>query len=227
MPSSGGRKPRSFSSVRKPAQASVDSEPAGAPNEHRLAVGGEAPSGQHRLGRRAGVHPEVRRLQEQVVQYHVVESSGRPDSELVPDGLTDAAHCRTGQGGLGAQHLAQGGFDIPIRQAPHPAGDHPRLQRVGASHTIAEQPGAKPLVGPPQLRALQLHRPHGRLHRRRRLIAVAIPVRTVLLSAFIAGPRQERLHLGFHGSLHQQPHRQQTDVLQVLTISQFPRGSIN
>jgi hypothetical protein len=112
----------------------------------------------HRLGRRARVHLEVAAIQEQVVQPHHAQIAVPPRLELLADPLADAADRRLRQRRLRPEHLGQGGLDVPVRQAPHPARDDQRLQRVGAGHASAEQPGAERLVGAAQLGALQLDR---------------------------------------------------------------------
>ena len=47
----------------------------GQADERGLAAGGDAPGGQHRLGRGAGVHPEEAGVQEQVVQGDAVQAA--------------------------------------------------------------------------------------------------------------------------------------------------------
>jgi hypothetical protein len=54
------------------------------------------------------------------------------------------------------------------------------------------------------------------------LVAIAIPGRAVLVPTLVAGPAQERLHLGLHGGLKQQAHRQTPDLLQ--DLGQGPLG---
>jgi hypothetical protein len=120
-------------------------------HEYRFAVDIDAPGGQYRLGRRAGVHLEVAAVQEQVVQPHHAQIAVPPRLELLADPLADAADRRLRQCRLRPQHLGQGGLDVPVGQATHPAGDDQRLQRVGAGHAGAEQPRAERLVGAAQL----------------------------------------------------------------------------
>jgi hypothetical protein len=72
---------------------------------------------QHRLGRRPWMHPKVRAVQEQVLQLDPAKIAGLPGVELVGDRLADAADGRLRQGGLRAQHLAQGGLHVTGRQA--------------------------------------------------------------------------------------------------------------
>jgi len=61
----------------------------GQADEGGLAAGGDAPGGQHRLGRRAGVHPEERGVQVQVVQRDAVQAAPGPGVVLVLNGLAD------------------------------------------------------------------------------------------------------------------------------------------
>ena len=46
----------------------------GQADEGGLAAGGDAPGGQHRLGRGAGMHPEEAGIQEQVIQGDTVQA---------------------------------------------------------------------------------------------------------------------------------------------------------
>jgi hypothetical protein len=186
-------------------------------HEHGLAVGVDAPGGQHRLGGCARVHLEVRGVQEQVVQPQPGQVAGAPSLELVFDPLADAAHRGAAQRRFGTEHLGQGGLDVAVGQAPHPARDHQRLQGVGAGHASAEQPRAERLVGAAQLGALQLHGTHRGLHRRRWLPAVAGAGPVLIGAALVAGPPQERIDLCLQGGLQQQPHAQAGDVLQDLS----------
>ena len=182
-------------------------------HEHRLAVGVDAPGGQDRLGRCAGVHLEVAGVQEQIIQPHPGQIPGPPDGELLTDRRADPADGRLRQRGFGTQDLSEGGLDVPVRQATHPAGDHQRLQRVGPGHPGAEQPRAERLVGTAQLGPLQLDRAHRRLHRHRRLVAVAAARPVGAAAALVPGPAQELLDLGLQGGLEHQPHAESGDVL--------------
>src|SRR5271166_1956021 len=58
MPTSGGRSPRSLSSPRKWAHASVDSDPAGA-RPMKTGLPPVVMPQAHRLGRGVGIHAEV------------------------------------------------------------------------------------------------------------------------------------------------------------------------
>jgi hypothetical protein len=58
--------------------------PAGRqPDQDRLAHGGDAPRGQHRLGPGAGVQAKARAVQEQIVQFDVVQATLRQASNSV------------------------------------------------------------------------------------------------------------------------------------------------
>jgi len=56
--------------------------------------------------------PKMRAVQEQVLQLDPAKIAGLPGVELVGDRLADAADGRLRQGGLRAQHLAQGGLHV-------------------------------------------------------------------------------------------------------------------
>ena len=183
-------------------------------HEHWVAIGVDAPGGQHRLGRGGGVHLEVGGVQVQVVEAHVGQGTGLPGLELVVNGGADATHRRLGQGGLGPKHLGQGGLDVTVGQAPHPPGDDQGLQGVRAGHAHPEQPGAEHFVGVTQLGPGQLDGSHGGLHRGRRLPAVAGSGRAVFSSTLVGGSAQGLGHLGLQGRLHHQAHAQAGHVLQ-------------
>ena len=131
----------------------------------RVAVGVDAPRGQHRLGRRVRVILEMRSVQEQIVQLDVVEATRRPRLELGLDLLAHPRHRRLRHRGPLAERLHQGGLHITDRQAAHEPGDHQRLQRVGLGHALPEQLRGEPLGGAAHLRPGQRHRAHGGLHR--------------------------------------------------------------
>jgi hypothetical protein len=76
-------------------------------DERGLAAGGDAPGGQHRLGRRAGVHPKEASVQEQVVQLHLVQAAGCPRLVLVLDLAADRRDGGLGDGGLVASASAK------------------------------------------------------------------------------------------------------------------------
>jgi hypothetical protein len=75
------------------------------PDQHRLAIGADAPGDQHRLGAGARVHLEVRAVQEPVLQGDVGQAARGPCLELVFDLLADAADGRLRQGCLGPERL--------------------------------------------------------------------------------------------------------------------------
>src|SRR5579859_2199782 len=81
-------------------------------DQYRLADGGDAPRREYRLGPRSLVHLEVRPVDEQVVQLHLVEAAGTPRVELLPDRLTDPRDGRLGQRRLRTQRIGQGRLDI-------------------------------------------------------------------------------------------------------------------
>jgi hypothetical protein len=92
----------------------------GQPDQDRGAGGGDAPGGQHRLGAGAGMHAEIRAVQEQVIQLEVLQTPGGPRGELVFDRLTDPRDRRLRQRGFRAEGISQRGFDI--------AHAHPRAR---------------------------------------------------------------------------------------------------
>lgn len=128
-------------------------------DQHRLTGGGDAPRREHRLGPGTLVHLEVRIVDEQVVQLHLVQTPAAPGVELVPDGLADPRHGRLGQRRLRPERVSQGSLHITHGQAAHEPGDHQGLQRVGLGHAGVEQPGHELLVGAAQLRPIQGDRP--------------------------------------------------------------------
>jgi len=90
---------------------------------------------------------------------HPVQPAAAPGVELIADGLAHSRHGRLGQCRLWAQRIGQAGFHVAHRQTADKSGDHLCLQRVGLGHCRAEQPGDELLVGAPQLRPLDHHRP--------------------------------------------------------------------
>jgi hypothetical protein len=167
------------------------------------------------------VHLEVGAVQVQVLQVHVAEGPVLPGVELALDRLADPRDGRLGQGRLAAEGLGQGGFDVPDRQAPHEPGDDQALQRVGAGHADAEQPGGERLVRAAQLRPVDGHRAGGGLDRRR---AVPVPAPgTGPLTVGVALPTEELGHLGLHRGLHQQTHPEAGHLLQ--HVNQVTVGS--
>jgi hypothetical protein len=119
-----------------------------------------------------------------------------------------------GQRRLGPEDLGQAGFDVPVRQAPHPARDDQSLQGVGEGDAPAEQGRGETLLGAPQLGALQLHGAHVGAHRRRGLPAVAGTGRAVLVAALVAAPGQQGGHLRLHRGLHDQADAETGDLLE-------------
>ena len=189
----------------------------GQADEGGLAAGGDAPGGQHRLGRRAGVHPEEAGVQEQVVQRHLLQSAQRPGLILALDGLADRRHGGLGDRGLIPQRVGQGGLHVPYRQAAHEGRDHQRFESVRLGDVRAEQPGGERPDGAAQLRPGQLDRPGGRLHGH---LPVAVPgPRAGILAGrgpLVAVPSQELGDLGLQGGLHQQLRPEPGHLLQDL-----------
>jgi hypothetical protein len=189
----------------------------GQADEGRLTRGGDAPGGQHRLGRGARVHPEEARIQEQVVQGDLIEAAMRPGRVLVLDGLADRRHRRLGDRRLVTERVGEGGLDVADRQAAHERRDHQRFQGVRLGHMRAGQPGGERLGGAAQLRPRQRHRPGGGLHRH---LPVPVPGSTPGIGAasgpLVAVAAQELGDLGFQRGLHQQLRAEAGDLLQDL-----------
>jgi len=120
-------------------------------DEDRLAAGGDAPGGQHRLGRGAGVHPEEAGVQEQVVQGDRIEPAMRPGLVLILDLAADSRHRRLGDRGLIAECVSEGGLHIADRQAPHERRNDKALQGIGLGDMCAEQAGGERLASAAQL----------------------------------------------------------------------------
>ena len=158
---------------------------------------------------------EVRPIQEQVVQLHIVEAARAPGVELSLDLLTHPRHRRARHPGLLAQGFDQSGLDIAGGQPAHEPSDHQRFQRVGLSHPSTEQLRGEPLGRAAQLRPLHGHRPGGGLDRGR-----AVPIahsRSGVLAgsaAFVAFAAQKRRHLALDRGLQQQLGSQLGDPLQ-------------
>ena len=64
------------------------------PDEDRLAVGGDAPRGEHRLGRGAHVVAKEAGVKQQIVQLQLVETTLLPDGHLFLDLGADPRHRR-------------------------------------------------------------------------------------------------------------------------------------
>jgi hypothetical protein len=189
----------------------------GQAEERGLAIGGDAPGGQDRLGRGAGVHPEERGVQVQVVQGDAVQPAPRPGLVFVLDLAADRRHRGLGDRGLITQRLGQGGLDVADRQAGHERGDHQRFQRVRLGHVRPEQPGRERLAGAAQLGPGQLHRPGRGLDRD---LPVPIPRSGPGIVAgcrpLVAVTAEEPGDLRFEGGLHQQLRAEPGDVFQDL-----------
>lgn len=137
------------------------------PDEHRLALGGDAPSGQHRFGRGPGMHPKERGVPKQIVQRDLVESPARPRLILGADRLADFGNRRLGDRGLIPERFGKDGLHIPDGQAAHERRDHQRLQSVGFRHMLTEQARRERCGGAAQLRPLQRDRPGSGFDRHR------------------------------------------------------------
>jgi hypothetical protein len=150
------------------------------------------------------VHAEVAAVQEQVLQRHPRQVPGLPGVELVFDRLADPRHRRLRQRCFRAQRVGQAGLYVTGRQATDEPGDDQALQRVGAAHPDAEQPGRERLVGASQLGPIDGDRPGGGLHRGR-----TVPVAAAGADSFavaVALTAQKLGDLGLDGGLHQQAH---------------------
>ena len=127
--------------------------------EDRLAVGVDAPGGQHRLGLGLGVHLEEAAVQVEVVEPHRGQVAPAPGVELGPKALADPADGGAADGRLLAEDLGQHRLHVTVRQPPHPAGDDQRFQRVGPGDALAEQLLAQRRMRVAQLRPLHLDGP--------------------------------------------------------------------
>src|SRR6266545_3422120 len=182
--------------------------------QHRLAGRGDAPGDQHRLRRRAGVHPKEAPVGKQIVQLNLGEAAGLPGVELVLDRLTDPAHRRLRHRRLRPQRVGQARLHVTHRQPPHEPGDHQRLQRIGAGHALAEQPPRERAVGAAQLGPLEGHLSGGGLDRHG---GVAVAGAGMLaLTPLVAVAAQELGDLRLQGRLHDQPHRQPGHLLEMV-----------
>jgi len=189
----------------------------GQADEGGLALGGDAPGGQHRLGRGAGVHPEEAGVQEQVVEPDAVQAPPGPRVVFVLDLLADRRHGGLGDRGLVAERVRQGGLDVADRQAADERGDYQRFEGVGLGDVCAEQAGGECLAGTAQLRPRQGHGPGGGLDAH-----LPVPVARsgpgVLAGGgpLVAVAAQELGDLGFQRRLHQQLRAEPGDLLQDL-----------
>jgi hypothetical protein len=186
-------------------------------DERGLALGGDAPGGEHRLGRGAGVHAEEAGVQEQVIQRHLIQAAQRPRLVLILDGLADRRDGGLGDRGLVAERVRQGRLDVADRQAPDEGRDDQGLQRIGPGHMTAEQARSERLGRAAQLGPGQPHRPGGRLDRH-------VPVAVTRTGTGVFGdrgtgipvPAGELGDLGFQRGLHQQLRAEPGDLLQDL-----------
>ena len=137
--------PRAVRSARKSSQASVDSDAAGARPTNTGWPSVSMPQAASTGSAGApGCILKWRAVQEQVVEPHAGQVAGPPGVELARGSrCADPAHRRLRQRRLGAEHLGQGGLDVAVRQAPHPAGDDQGLQRVGAGHARRRTAGSR------------------------------------------------------------------------------------
>jgi hypothetical protein len=185
--------------------------------ERGLALGGDAPRGQHRLGRGARVHPEEAGVQEQVVQHDAVQGAGRPCLVLVLDLLAHRRHGGLGDRGLVAERVGQGGLDVADRQAADEGRDDEGFEGIRPGHVAAEQAGRERLGGAAQLGPGQRDRPGSGLDRH---VPVAVtrtgPGVFGQLGAGVAAPAEELGDLGLEGGLHQQLRAEPGHLLQDL-----------
>jgi hypothetical protein len=117
MPSSGAPSPRVFEvgQQRLPGIGRLGRARAKA-EEHRLAVGVDAPSHQHRLGAGLGMQLAERPVQVQVVDADPGKVAAAPGVELGPQPLAAPAHRRLADGGVLAEDHGQHGLDVAVRQ---------------------------------------------------------------------------------------------------------------
>jgi hypothetical protein len=111
----------------------------GESDEMRLSVGVDAPGTQHRLGWGVLVEPEVRSVQEQIIDAELGEVLHAEGGELVFYLLADPRHGRSRERRFVAEHLAKSRFDIAVRKSPHPGRDDEGLEGVCPRHAETEQ----------------------------------------------------------------------------------------
>jgi hypothetical protein len=163
------------------------------------------PRGQHRLGRRAGMHPEETGVQVQVVQRDLIQAPHHPCLVLVLDLAADRRDGRLRDRRLVAERISQRGLDVADRQATDERGDHQGLQGIGLGDMAAEQAGGERLGGAAQLGPGQSDRPGGRLD-----CHVPVSVTRTRTGVFgdrgagVAIPAEELGDLGLQRGLHQQ-----------------------
>jgi hypothetical protein len=186
-------------------------------DERGLALGGDAPGGQHRLGRGAGVRPEEGGVQERVIQHHRIQAAGRPCLILLGDLLADGRDGGFGDRGLVAQRIGQGGLHVPDRQAPDEGRNDQGFESIGLGDVAAERAGRERLRRAAQLRPRQGDRPGGRLDGH-------LPVAVTRTAPGLPGrrgtgvtvPAEELGDLGLESSLHQQLRAEPGRLLQDL-----------
>jgi hypothetical protein len=159
------------------------------------------------------VHLEERAVQVQVVDADPGQVAALPGVELRSQPLADPADGGPADRRLLAEDLGEHGLDVAVGQAPHPAGDHQRLQRIGPADALPEQAVAQGRVGVAQLGALQLHRPKRGLEGAGLLPAVAVALRRVLAAPLVAAAAKLLTDDLFDHALERQPHRQAGHLL--------------
>ena len=189
MTRTGARSPRATVACKKAREASVDSVAPGS-TESRTGLPSVVIPQATSTGAR--VHLEVAAVEKQVLELDTGEIADLEGVELDLDGLANPTHGRLRHLGRGPERLLQGGLDVSGGQAPHPPGDHERLDGVGACHAPTEQARRERRGACAQLRTLQGHRPGCRLDRER-AVAVARPLlrRLGLLPALVAIAAEE------------------------------------
>jgi hypothetical protein len=84
------------------------------------------------------VEPEVRAVEEHVVEAEPRQVTGRELAELVLYLLADAADGRLRQRRFVTEHFSERRFDVTVRQSAHPRGDDERLEGVRPCHAETE-----------------------------------------------------------------------------------------
>ena len=186
-------------------------------DERGLAVGGDAPGGQHRLGRGAGVHPEEAGVQEQVIQRDLIQAAPRPRLVLVLDLPADGRHGGLGDRGLVAERVGQGGLHVADRQAADEGRDDQDSRALVLVTWLPNRREANASVVP---------RSFGRASATGPAVVLTVtsryPLRepgrasSVSRGPGVTVPAQELGDLGFQGGLHQQLGAEPGDLLQDL-----------
>jgi len=123
----------------------------------------------------------------------------------------DPAHRALAERCLRPERVGERRLDIADRQAAHEPGDDQALQGVRAADPDSQKPRGERLVGSPQLRPLERHRPGGGLDRGR---AVAVTAPGLLpRTARVALAAEELGHLGLERGLHQKAHAEARHLL--------------